>query len=123
MGKKSALIVGCDLDIHQVVSDILEITFKGIEIDRAMDRDKFVERLNDDKLYNLVVVDVSIDGVEEDNAVHLLEKEYGQYLDRAVFILSSPPEADESAVYSGYPHVVKPFSLDEFDTVVRENIQ
>jgi DNA-binding response OmpR family regulator len=123
MDKKSLLIAGCDLDIHQVVSDILEITFKGIEVDRALDREKFIERLNDVTVYSLIVVDVSIDGSEGESIIDLLEREYARYLDRVVFILESRTEADGNTGYSGYPHVVKPFSLDEFDTVVRENIR
>lgn len=123
MDKKSVLIAGCDLDIHQVVSDILEITFKGIEVERALDREKFVERLNEATLYSLIVVDVSIDGSEGESIIDLLEREYARYLDRVVFILESRPEADENTGYAGYPFVVKPFSLDEFDTVVRENIR
>lgn len=123
MKKKSALIAGCDLDLHQVVSDILEITFKGIEIDRALDHEKLVERLNDETTYNLIVVDGSIDGSERESIVDILEKEHGRYLDRVVFILSSRPETGDNTGFAGYPHVVKPFSLDEFDTVVRENLR
>ncbi len=113
------LIASNDLDVYQLIKDILEITFKGVTIDRALDSAKLSERLSDSSTaYNLILVDTRFNDHDESTIPEYLRRHFPQFIDRTVVVLDADDRelADET---EGLPVVYKPFSLDEFDQVVR----
>jgi len=120
MSKVRALVALEDIGLHQVVEDILEITFREVKTERAMSTEALLARLKEQGAeYDLVLLDLLFDSDAERSPLEALREEAHDLLDRLVIVVPRsrsilPAPARDFAQRVGFP-----FSLDEFMHVVR----
>lgn len=117
----NVLMASSDLDVHELVKDLINITYKNAKIDKALNCDRMIQKLNDpDMTYNLVIMDYSLGQSEGMNALSCFKDHFPHMKERIVLVMDSTAHLSEDEVSHGIPCIVKPFSLDEFDTVVKK---
>jgi hypothetical protein len=116
----NVLIASNDLDVYQLVRDIIEIIYKGAVIDRALDTGKLADRLDDESvMYNLILTDRRFSDADDGDIIAFMRRTYPRFLDRTVVVLDADDRGGAEDL-EDLPAVYKPFSLDEFDEVVRK---
>jgi DNA-binding NtrC family response regulator len=109
-----------DLSLHQVVQDVLDITFKEAKTERAMSAQSFLERLRerpDD--YDLVMLDVSFDTDAPEVPLPTLQAQLPEVLKRTILLASRHDSARIRAEYGEMALATYPFSLDDFTAIIR----
>ncbi len=116
-----ALVALEDLGLHQVVEDILEITFKEVKTERVMSSEALFERLREHgEEYDLVLLDVQFDSDAEQSPLAVVRAELPALADRLVLVIPRSRSSSLDAQWEGFSRVVLPFVLDDFSATVRE---
>ncbi len=116
-----ALIAEEDLNLHQVVHDILEMSFKDLRIERAMNYDSLLNALRQEGAQlDLILYDLRFDHSAGHNALSVIRDEMPELLPRLVILAANGDELRAQQDTRGLAYVLHPFSLDDFtDTVKR----
>lgn len=116
-----ALIAEEDLNLHQVVHDILEMSFKDLRIERAMNYDSLLNVLRQDGAeLDLILYDLRFDSSSGQSALSIIRNEMPELLPRLVILAANGDELRAQEEARGLAYVLHPFSLDDFtDTVKR----
>lgn len=115
------LVADDDLDVHEFLRDVLEISFDDVEIDKALDQEAFRRSIKDaDPPYNLILLDYGLDGPDGTRVIELLNGEFSRLRDRTVFLDGLREEMDTDERVKGIPIIRKPFSLDTFGDIVKK---
>ncbi|MBN1980478.1 MAG: response regulator transcription factor [Chitinivibrionales bacterium] len=117
------LIMGYDLNEHQLITDILEITFPNTVVDRTVNIETFFTKLEESTDYNLIVLDLSGDRQSNQDFLDKIRARYPQLLERIVILLEqSEVKIDESLIGS-ISFLNKPFSLDTFGEIIQKVVK
>ncbi|MBD3240172.1 MAG: response regulator, partial [Chitinivibrionales bacterium] len=88
-----ALIAEEDLNLHQVVHDILEMSFKDLEIERAMNYDSLLNALRQEGPgLDLILYDLRFDQSSGHNALAVIRSEMPDLLPRLVVLAANGDE-------------------------------
>ncbi len=116
----NVLVASADLDVHELVADILEIIFKEVNLDRVMDIDRVREKIHSGEFaYNLILLDYHICNVDGKTDLLAIDELPQPALERLVIIVDAAEGVTVDPGLENIPMVTKPFSLDEFDHIVR----
>jgi hypothetical protein len=114
-----ALIAEEDLNLHQIVHDILEICFKNVRIDRALNYDSLYQHLRErGDQYDLILYDVDFDDRLDRDALPAIRVEFAHLLPAFVLMVPRKVDLETWPHAQGLPYVAHPFSLDEFSQIV-----
>lgn len=114
------LIADNDVDSHELMDDLIEINFRDAQIDHALTKESFLEKIGEiDKAPNLVIFNFDLDNDNETGIIHQLRERYPDLLDRIVFIASDDDNKSRAAL-GKWPVLSRPFSLDHFEEVVKK---
>jgi DNA-binding NtrC family response regulator len=117
----NVLLADHDLDVHKLVADLLPIVFKNVSVDRVLKSEAVLEKLADPHVvFNLVIIDLQLGDVGGQNILAAIRDRFPHILDRMVLIMDSPDAFPQGEDFENIPHVVKPFSLDEFGEIVKK---
>jgi hypothetical protein len=110
-----------DLSIHQVIQDILEITFKETKTERVMSAEALFGRLREKPgEYNLLLVDSQFDIGSPTAPVTVLRSEFPGIIKHTVLIVAKSRQFNARPEWQGLARVVFPFVIDEFAATVRD---
>ena len=116
-----ALVALNDMGLHQVVEDILEITFREVKTDRVMTpqslRDYVQERGDE---YDLMLLDAAFGQEGEESPLGSLISEAPQICSRLVLIVPKSRKQSLPASLQNFPKVSYPFMLDDFTATVQQ---
>lgn len=115
------LVAEDDLNAHRVIRDILEISFKDVKIDRALDHGSAMAKIREaNPDYDLVLYDLHFDDPSGLETLAILRSEKPQ-LDRNLVVLNgSAEEVAKCEAARNLPYILKPFSLDTFSDVIKK---
>jgi DNA-binding NtrC family response regulator len=115
------LVAEDDLNAHKVIRDILEISFRDVTIDRALDHGSAIAKIREaDPGYDLVLYDLHFDYPSGLETLAVLRTEQPQ-LDRNLVVLNgSAEEVASCEATRNLPYILKPFSLDTFSEVIKK---
>lgn len=117
----NVLIVGSDLSAIKLVTDILEITFDSIKIEKATNAQTMLDKFTTQHYkYDLLVLDLQISKKDEEVLILNLRSKYPHLFNRMILLLDSVEEKPEDTILQSIPFIVKPFSLDEFGDLVKK---
>jgi DNA-binding NtrC family response regulator len=120
----NVLVAEEDMDVHELVADILEINFKNVKIDRALDYDSFLKKVNGpEEPYHLIIMNESIGGeVSTKDVVEKIRAAQSNFTERLVLLSGAEDECRSSLDESlrQIPFIKKPFSLDGFGEIVKK---
>jgi DNA-binding NtrC family response regulator len=120
MGVK-VLVADDDLDVHELVNDILCITFKDVTVDRVLDADSFRARLRTSKKhYDLLLVSSDIADASGKDILSIILDEFPALVKKTVLIEETAAAARFDHSGAPLPLIKKPFSLDEFSGVIKK---
>jgi DNA-binding NtrC family response regulator len=115
----NVLLVSNDLDFQELLNDILQITFKKVKIDKALDDEKMTECLKNGAVqYKVVVMDSHFTDASGRQGLVLINQRFPAMLSRVVVILDGTEHLTEIKAFSQVPLIEKPFSLDLFSETV-----
>jgi len=120
--KVKVLIADDDMDVHQLMSDVLEINFRDVQVERALTPQSFWAKAavpEGEKPWQIVFLCVDYIKEEPDNFLGRLNE--------------ANPDAQAKLIITGYaqdfescaedirqlPFLAKPFSLDTFEAMVK----
>ncbi len=116
----NVLVASADLDVHELVADILEIIFKDITLDRVLDIEHAQEKLQSDAGgYDLILLDYHLGDMDGTQGIITLLNMYDSIKKHVVIIMDGTNTDPLDQFLEQIPTVSKPFSLDEFDHIVR----
>jgi DNA-binding NtrC family response regulator len=117
---KKILVADDSLDAHELVHDILQISFKQVKIDRAMTGAGFMKKIEKSKNdYDLILFNIRMKQENGEDVFSFLQAEYPDLMERVVLLADSPEDQESSSV-TEIPCLSKPFSLDYFGEVVKK---
>ena len=117
----NVLIVGCDLSAYKLVTDILEMTFNDIKIEKATNVQKMLDKIKTQHYkYDLLVLDLQISKKDEEALILNLRNKYPLLVSRMILLLDSLEEKPDDTILQNIPYIAKPFSLDEFGEIVKK---
>lgn len=112
------LVADNDADSHKLVRDILEINFRDVMIDRALDYDNLIKKIKQAKpQYNLILLNLDLQKESNKDIIAEIELINPDLLNSIVILTNQ--DAEETQSFSKY-HIPKPFSLDHFGEVVKK---
>lgn len=115
----SILIVGSDLDLHELLVDILEMTFPDAHIERALSADSMLAKLEvGETKYRLAVLDYTNGNGAGEELIPTLSRKHPELQGRIIAVVNSAGDPVDESVLHGVPSIAKPFSLDEFGELV-----
>jgi len=118
--KTNVVIAEEDLNFHKIIHDILEISFSDVAIDRAMNGESLLEKLeHSEEPYHLILYNFHFDEESGVNALKELREKKPE-LDPRILILLESEDEFKSKTIQGLRHILKPFSLDEFAEIVKD---
>ncbi|NLE01240.1 MAG: hypothetical protein GX640_15340 [Fibrobacter sp.] len=114
------LIADSDLDSHELVDDILQINFRDVKIDRALNATSFLNKIKDAQPpYNLILFNPEIDINGELKLLDQIRALNPQMLNHIILLNADVDQFRESE--SGIMFAIKkPFSLDYFSEVIKK---
>jgi DNA-binding NtrC family response regulator len=114
----TVLIADDDFDSYKLVNDILEINFRDVQIERALNLTSFFSKLQQtQKQYDLILLNPDFENENSDDIFGKIREIDPDLMDRVVLIGSDSSIGPLSeTMYS----ISKPFSLDCFGEVVKK---
>jgi DNA-binding response OmpR family regulator len=120
---KKVLVVDDDLDAHELLHDILEINFKQVKIERALNYAGFMKKIDEAKTpYDLILLNTRLKNEDGKDVVAALRTKYPGVLEHVVLIADSPLELKDPLVRE-IPSISRPFSLDNFGEIIKKVCQ
>jgi len=119
--KTNVLVADDDMDVHQLVCDILEICLKNVKVERAMSLPGFWAKLPARPEQPWHMVFLSAEYIKEEPAgfIDRLAAVNPDVIGKVV-VLGSPADAESGGEgLMAAPLLVKPFSLDKFEELVK----
>ncbi len=113
------LVVGNEMKMHMLIVDILEMTFKNSNIEQATNVQGLFNKLNEQPDYDLIIIDCQNSGKEDEELIHQLRMDYPHCIDHTLFLFDPIRGMPGDKVLADISYIVKPFSLDEFDALVK----
>ena len=115
------LVADGDLDVHELVNDILCITFKDVAVDRVLDADSFRAKLISSKnKYDLLLVASGVADASGKDILSIVLDEFPALVKKTAVIEDSAATARFDRSGAAIPLIKKPFSLDEFSSVIKK---
>jgi len=115
------LVLDDDLDVHELVNDILCITYKDVSVDRALDADSFRDKVMSAKTaYDLVLIASGEADEAGKDAVSIVLDEFPGLLKITAIIEETAATVRFDRSGAAIPLIKKPFSLDEFSEVIKK---
>jgi DNA-binding response OmpR family regulator len=115
------LVLDDDLDVHELVNDILCITYKDVSVDRALDADSFRAKVMSAKTpYDLVLIASGMTDEANKEIVTIVLDEFPSLLEKTAIIDETAGVARIDRNGAPIPLIRKPFSLDEFSDVIKK---
>jgi DNA-binding NtrC family response regulator len=124
MPKVRALVAEEDMSLHQVVCDVLEMTFKDVAIERVMNPNVLLTKLRESgELVDLLIYNLHFDTAEDGGVLATVRREMPEMDDRIVLLVSKGDDVRQSAWAHDLPYVVHPLSLDDFIEAVTRSYE
>ena len=112
------LVADNDMDSHELVHDILEINFKDVRIDRALNLESLLTKIKEaNPRYHLILLNLEMQKECDLDILTQIKTINPDILDRIVVMTNE--DTDEVYPKPKY-HIPKPFSLDQFGEVVKK---
>jgi len=122
MPKVRALIAEEDMNLHQIVCDILEMTFKDVAINRAMNTEMLFKKLDGNVEHiDMLIYDLHFDETGDEPALPLIRRRMPELDGRIVILASKGDDVRHNAHARDLPYVIHPLSLDDFIETVTES--
>lgn len=118
---KKVLVADDDLDVHQLLRDILQITFKQVKVVRALNGKNFLKKLKENKTepFDLVIFNIRINGEKGAALLAAAKVEQPDIMKRLVLLANSPADP-EIPPGPAIPMISKPYSLDSIGEVIKK---
>jgi DNA-binding NtrC family response regulator len=121
--KTYVLVADDDMGVHKLMCDVLEISLKGVKIERAMSPQCFWTKLPapPERPWQLVFISADYIREEPEGFINRI-KEVNPDAAGRVVVVGDLGDTDSWACREDakrLPSIVKPFSLDRFDELVK----
>jgi hypothetical protein len=117
----NVLFASHDLDFHELLKDVIHITYKNVKLDKVLDHEKMIEILaNSRNRYHLFIMDSHFVISEGRHAISTLVERFPAMLNRTVLVVDSSTPPPEMPAGTNIPVIEKPFSLDTFSETVKK---
>jgi DNA-binding NtrC family response regulator len=120
---KKMLIADDDMSAQQLLFDILEIIFRGAKIERAMSPQSFWEKITANEPsepWRMVFISTEYIGEDPAGFIDRLKNANPDALDKTIIMGSEAESETLNGAVKHLPYLPKPFSLDEFEAVVKD---
>jgi DNA-binding NtrC family response regulator len=114
----TVLVADDDVDSYKLVNDILEINFREVQIERALNRQSFFVKLQQfEKQIDLILLNPDLENGSREEILEKMREINPELMDRVVLIgIDSVIANLQGPMY----HIPKPYSLDCFGEVVKK---
>jgi DNA-binding NtrC family response regulator len=117
---KKVLVADDDLDFHEIIHDMLNISLEGIKIEQAMSGESFMKKIGEALVpYDLILINVRMKLENGADILASVKKLYPGLMDRIV-LMADAPGAEGTTLIRDTICILKPFSLDYFGEVVKK---
>jgi hypothetical protein len=117
----NVLFASHDLDFHELLKDVINITYKNVKLDKVLDHEKMIEILgNSRNRYHLIIMDSHFVESEGKHAISILAERFPAMLNRTVLVVDPATPLPELPAGANIPVIEKPFSLDTFGETVKK---
>lgn len=116
--KTKVLIADDDMDAHQLMYDVIEITFRDVKIERALCHETFWAKIAGNEMWDLIFVSAEYIVGEENFAERVKSVKPGVF--EKLIVIGERTDHDAlKNEEAQLPFIEKPFSLDAFEETVK----
>lgn len=113
--------MGYDLNEHQLIMDILDITFPQVVVDRTTNAEGLFLKLQESGMeYDLIILDLGGDRRHDQEFITMLRESYPRYLSKVVVLFDLTEEKFDEQLLLNLAYLTKPFSLDAFGELIKK---
>jgi hypothetical protein len=113
------LIADDDMESHELIDDLIEINFRDVKIEHALNGESFWTKIAPVPCpFNLILFNVDLIKSGETDIVDRIRTERPELLGRMVFLVAKAGTLPVTV--AGSVVIARPFSLDEFSDVVKK---
>lgn len=117
----NVLLAGTDFDIQRLVVDVVEMTYSDVEIERALDFDALHSKLDDNpSKYNVFIFDGPMVKAFNDEMGSMSDDKITLFEKKVILISDSEDDLTTNGFKDRFTHLIKPFSLDTFQDLIKE---
>lgn len=120
--KTNVLVADDDMAVHKLLCDVLEISLKGVRIERAMSLQSFWAKLPappEQQPWQLVFLSADYIREEPDGFIDRVAAVSPDVVGRVIAVGAATDTETSGGDLGGLPFLVRPFSLDNFDALVK----
>jgi DNA-binding NtrC family response regulator len=114
------LVADDDLDVHELVNDILLITFKDVLIERVLSVEACRAKLSSQIDFDLLLVASGLSDENDTAILAMVLDEFPAMVSKIAVIEEAGASARFDNAGKPLPLIKKPFSLDEFSDVIKK---
>lgn len=120
----NVLLAGTDFDVQRLVVDVVEMTYSEVEIERALDFNALHLKLEDNpSKYSVFIFDGPMVKAFNDEMVSMDENKIALFEKKVILISDSEEDLEQNGFKDRFTHLIKPFSLDTFQDLIKETCQ
>jgi DNA-binding response OmpR family regulator len=120
MAAARVLIAEEDLNFHRIINDILEMSLREVQIERAMSVAGLLDKVrSSDGAYSLILYNIHFDEGESGQGLAELRHNFPALQSRIVVLVDTDDDVEHHPEAAGLAIATKPFSLDEFSELVK----
>jgi DNA-binding NtrC family response regulator len=117
---KKVIVADDDLDAHELVQDMLQISLEGVNIDQAMSGESFLKKIGEAVTpYDLILFNVRMRHANGADLLAIVKDRFPGQTDRIVLMADAPLSVEHSPATEPIC-IIKPFSLDCFGEIVKK---
>ncbi len=119
--KPRVLLSGVEPHTRKLIIDVLSLTLSTISVETAQSLDEFYTLLNNaSNQYTLIILNCETGGKDKYSAAILkIRQQFKKILGTVVLLFESTQDIPDDTILLDIPYVVKPFSLDRFEEIVK----
>ncbi len=117
----TVLLAGTDFDIQRLVVDVVEMTYTEVEIERALDFNALHNKLEDNpSKFNVFIFDGPMVKAFNDEMGTMDDAKIALFEKKVILISDSEDDLEQNGFKDRFTHLIKPFSLDVFQDLIKE---
>ena len=115
------LVADEDLDVHELVNDILSISFKDVSVDRVLTGEGLYRKIRATKQqYNLIIISLKLHDNQGKSLAFCVCRDFPEYCKRIAIIKEPSEQRPAEPLLAAVPCLEKPFSLDTFSEIIKK---
>lgn len=117
----NVLLAGTDFDIQRLVVDVVEMTYSNAKMERSLDFEALHSKLDEDpSRFDVFIFDGPMVKAFNEEMMNMSDEKIALFEKKVILISDSEEDLTTNGFKDRFTHLIKPFSLDTFQDLIKE---